>query len=357
MSIVREIATKLETYAQEHRGSYWLLNVTGLDCDPPQGRIWIVADFPLDDLAAAVALAEFVCAEHRIPHDVTPAIDLNDEFREAVLPDSTQLGARPDKFSGLKDSYPELVRPDFEIQCGEGWTRLLEAFLTRVREFLPEGVGFELRQVRQKLGSLEIRWRTPLARESEAEREIAKAYALAVHRSLRTCERCGKPGVMRLSDVGRLFVACNDHGVDVDPAPLDEGNTFILSGVSYTYDPENDCLDDEDAMRRRTVNPYHLILEKADSEPVETIVIGSFTLQMLGMLGEKPVVAIPASKLGVVLSLEEARLLLDYEVGASARHATPPVTAWTQNWVIRIPADDGPIRAVRIRGIRSPADQ
>ncbi|MHA6643648.1 hypothetical protein [Mesorhizobium sp. A623] len=95
-----------------------------------------------------------------------------------------------------------------------------------------------------------------------------------------------------------------------------------------------------------TVNPYDLILEQTDTEAVEAVMIGSETVEMLEILGEKPVVEVPATKLDVPLTLEEARPYLDYETAAFSLNTISPMYAWTASWVITIV--DEPIRAIRV---------
>jgi hypothetical protein len=99
---------------------------------------------------------------------------------------------------------------------------------------------------------------------------------------------------------------------------------------------------------RENVNPYRLLLDQADGEEIEAVVIGEAGMVLAQILELKMAAPVPQEKLSVPLSIEEARPFLDYEVCLFDVHNVHPVVVWTASWVISIPDVDGPIRAVRV---------
>jgi len=96
------------------------------------------------------------------------------------------------------------------------------------------------------------------------------------------------------------------------------------------------------------VNPYRLLLGQADGEEIEAVVIGEAAMVLAEVLDFEMAAPVPEDKCGVLLSIDAARPFLDYEISQYDIHNVHPVVAWSASWVISIPADDGPIRAVRV---------
>lgn len=59
-------------------------------------------------------------------------------------------------FDELRTKYAHLIRPGFFIECHEGWIGILDRYFEVLDRELPEGVVYEIHQVKEKLGSLRI---------------------------------------------------------------------------------------------------------------------------------------------------------------------------------------------------------
>ena len=130
--------------------------------------------------------------EHADLGNVVAEIDRITEWRRHVNVD--------DK---LKSRYRHLVLDDlpFGFECGDGWLDIIHAFFATAEEAVAAGGGtFHLRQIKEKMGSLRISFRTA-GLPQEAVTAIDEAYRLAEARSFQICEHCGRRG--RLSYNGR----------------------------------------------------------------------------------------------------------------------------------------------------------
>ena len=56
----------------------------------------------------------------------------------------------------LRDKYPRLIPNPFGFECNAGWVGLLDEFFAAVERELPPTAVFQLRQVKEKLGTLRI---------------------------------------------------------------------------------------------------------------------------------------------------------------------------------------------------------
>lgn len=108
-------------------------------------------------------------------------------------------------------------------QCGAGWEGILTKFLETMEQECPDGKGFRIRQVKEKLGTLRFYYQLEDV-EQDAANRIHEAETLLDARSLHTCETCGKRGRMRNAD-GYIFVACDEHAV-------------VKGRTTRTYEPE-----------------------------------------------------------------------------------------------------------------------
>lgn len=110
----------------------------------------------------------------------------------------------------LRTKYPRLVPDPFVFECKPGWLGLLDDFFARVDRVLPATVGFELIQVKEKMGGLRIYHGTDCPIPDEVSNEIREAELRASARSKHICEDCGKRG--RMSKRGGYYtVVCEEH--------------------------------------------------------------------------------------------------------------------------------------------------
>lgn len=94
MNNLKEIAYELEDYARQQGGRFWLLDVSSLRQRP--GELHVVVDFEEGVVPASVFI-DIVCTKHRMPHRVSLAADLTDEFKQQVLPNAMILWGPPER--------------------------------------------------------------------------------------------------------------------------------------------------------------------------------------------------------------------------------------------------------------------
>ncbi|MCO6387485.1 hypothetical protein [Aliihoeflea sp. 40Bstr573] len=117
----------------------------------------------------------------------------------------------PDLGENLTAKFAWLAEQKFAWgwDCGIGWEKILTDFLTTVEQECPGGKGFEIRQVKEKLGTVRFYFALKNVDEAAARR-IYDAETLLDARSLHTCEICGERGRLRSAE-GYRFVACDEH--------------------------------------------------------------------------------------------------------------------------------------------------
>lgn len=147
-------------------------------------------------------------------------------------------------FDELKAKYPRLLRPSFGIECDIGWIGILDDYFGVVDRVMPEGATYQLRQVKEKLGSLRI-YDSSYGETPESVKAVTEAHRLAEARSFHTCERCGRPGVWSDRD-GVLLTVCEEHAGDPDfgPAAPVTSDPYMYqdeSGIWHLYDPSTDA--------------------------------------------------------------------------------------------------------------------
>ncbi|CUX03408.1 hypothetical protein [Agrobacterium genomosp. 2] len=147
-------------------------------------------------------------------------------------------------FDELKAKYPRLLRQTFGFECDVGWIPILDAYFAVVDSVMPEGGVYQLRQVKEKLGSLRI-YDSSRGETAESVKAITEAHRLAEARSYYTCERCGKPGRWSNRD-GVLLTVCEKHAVDPDfgrAVPIESGTYRCqdADGSWLRYDPDIDA--------------------------------------------------------------------------------------------------------------------
>ena len=147
-------------------------------------------------------------------------------------------------FDELRAKYPRLLRPNFGFECGIGWLGILDDYFGVVDRVMPEGGVYQLRQVKEKFGSLRI-YDSSHGETTESVKAVTEAHRLAEARSFYTCEYCGRPGRWSNRD-GVLLTVCEEHADDPDfgrAVPIASGAyTYSdAAGDWYRYDPETDA--------------------------------------------------------------------------------------------------------------------
>lgn len=139
--------------------------------------------------------------------------------------------------SELRQEFEDLIPDAVSFQCGIGWLGVLKAHMYEVRALLPETSAVRIQSVRQKYGSLRIKYVNVRSLPSSAQLALEKAILLAEARSEKTCEVCGSAGEVR--DDSWLVVACDVHSKG-RPAISDEG-TYGVGDKRYRYDAKLDA--------------------------------------------------------------------------------------------------------------------
>lgn len=152
-------------------------------------------------------------------------------------------------FKDLKAKYPHLIRLGFLIECHEGWVGILDRYFEVIDRELPEGAVYEVKQIKEKLGSLRIydsSYRAPLS----SVRAVTDAHRLAEARSYHTCEYCGKRGVWS-NRCGYLTTVCEDHavldGYRAEPYADSDYTYRETDEVWRRYDPDLDAVTEVEA--------------------------------------------------------------------------------------------------------------
>lgn len=149
----------------------------------------------------------------------------------------------------LKAKYPRLIPAKFGYQCEIGWIGILDRYFEVLDREMPEGATYELRQVKEKLGSLRI-YDSSYGETLSSVRAVTDAHALAEARSFYTCEYCGKPGVWS-NRRGYLTTVCEDHAVrdGYRAEPCEDGDYTYreTDGIWRRYDPDLDAFVETEA--------------------------------------------------------------------------------------------------------------
>lgn len=109
----------------------------------------------------------------------------------------------------LKLKYPRLVRPGFLFECHEGWVSIVDRYFEVVDREIPEDGVYDLRQVKEKWGTLRI-YDSSYGETLSSVRAVTDAHRLVEARSLHTCEYCGNRGRYR-DRFGYKTVTCDEH--------------------------------------------------------------------------------------------------------------------------------------------------
>jgi hypothetical protein len=119
----------------------------------------------------------------------------------------------------MKEYY--FIKPDPNLQnnlmafgwdCGKGWHPIIEEALNEIEKVIEKmpkkqknifKKSFEIFQVKQKLGGLRIY-------VNIYTNEIIEIISNAETKAEKTCEECGKPGIIR--EIHHwLFTSCDEH--------------------------------------------------------------------------------------------------------------------------------------------------
>ncbi|RVG70869.1 hypothetical protein [Sinorhizobium meliloti] len=143
----------------------------------------------------------------------------------------------------LKAKYPRLIPSTFGFQCHEGWIGILDAYFEVVDREMPLDAVYEVRQIKEKLGTLRI-YDSSYGETLSSVSAVTDAHRLAEARSLHTCEYCGRRGRFRKRR-GYLTVTCDDHAyqngalaIPEEPEPRDYRQT---ADGWVVYDPDVDA--------------------------------------------------------------------------------------------------------------------
>lgn len=115
----------------------------------------------------------------------------------------------------LHTTYPLTFKHKVGFECGDGWFELLAELCTKL-ESLQEitGIQIEVQQIKEKFGTLRFYYSLiipdDVTRKIDWDYIIRQNIILAETKSEKTCEECGKLGVLR-SKNNWLRVSCDEH--------------------------------------------------------------------------------------------------------------------------------------------------
>lgn len=130
-----------------------------------------------------------------------------------------EMAERQRQYDEIKAEFPDLVTKGFS--CNPGWFPLIRGFFAVVAETLEDHPEreFVLLQVKEKFGGLRIYYRLlPFENDAVANR-MHEAYLTAEKASMKTCDVCGKPGVLRKQGNWWFLTRCDEHAERGIPIP------------------------------------------------------------------------------------------------------------------------------------------
>jgi hypothetical protein len=149
----------------------------------------------------------------------------------------------------LKAKYPRLIPPHFGFQCEIGWIGILDRYFEVIDREMPQDAVYELRQVKEKLGTLRI-YDDSYGETLSSVKAVTEAHRLAEARSYHTCEYCGRPGVWS-NRRGYLTTVCEDHavrdGYRAEPCEAEPYTCRDERGVWWAYDVDTDAMTETEA--------------------------------------------------------------------------------------------------------------
>jgi hypothetical protein len=159
----------------------------------------------------------------------------------------------------LPDFFSSAGRPPCPIECGPGWSMVLDRCCVRIAAALEDRESFRFESIRSADGALRIRWAGRLSAASEAA--VRSAIDLAEARSMCVCELCGARGRLYRAD-GVLATRCADHAEGSPARSPSMGNVHLIqvpvvgrlrTVVGARYDYSTDAfveIDDLCSLRR-----------------------------------------------------------------------------------------------------------
>jgi hypothetical protein len=153
-------------------------------------------------------------------------------------------------FEALKLKYPRLLRAAW-FEHREGWADILDAYFAVVDHVLPPESNYEVRQIKEKMGTLRI-YDALKNVPPETAKAIADARELAEARSYYACEWCGQPAILR-NRQGYYTTTCDEHALYEGrmAIPLDPPAVLYVGargGESWRrYDPDLDAFVESEA--------------------------------------------------------------------------------------------------------------
>lgn len=265
--LLAKIAGELGVVAQNLDGSFIMMDVRSLDHRPPQDQLWVVVDFDTPEREQAIEKAKQIGDQFGVPIRTSLYHDMEEDFIETMRISGAayQIGERP-LFAKLIRKHPRLSRPKLHgWEIDVGWVGLVDQYFDVVDRVVPDDIGFDVVQIKEKFGGLRLYCRpvrqgedaptffaldeisTGLSirlqprRQEEWEKELQMAKVLAEQRSYYTCERCGDIGRLRVRD-GFYFTACDAHATqDGQIADVVDNQSVIrIEGRRLKYDPNQD---------------------------------------------------------------------------------------------------------------------
>ncbi|OLP53321.1 hypothetical protein BJF92_00705 [Rhizobium rhizosphaerae] len=103
-----------------------------------------------------------------------------------------------------------LAQGSLYVSCDDGWLPVIDDCLTRLESF---GVPIEIRRIREKMGCLQMSIVAPTTLPTENKIRWADIIRAAEETALKTCEVCGAPGRLRVSETGTYATRCDLHEV------------------------------------------------------------------------------------------------------------------------------------------------
>ena len=140
----------------------------------------------------------------------------------------------------------------FGFEIGPGWYLLMSKLFDDLAKLIrPTGQRLQIRQIKEKFGTLRFYWWGPF--DDQTSTRISEAIELAEFRSEVTCEACGRPGRL-MNTHGWMATSCEMHSKPGGRSVNKDGPIVIHKGIhskgvfeEVIYDPETD------AVTRRTI--------------------------------------------------------------------------------------------------------
>lgn len=127
--------------------------------------------------------------------------------------------AERESYEAICGHYTGIVG-DVVFACHMGWHPIIEAYLKEVQRLIFPSTRVRLVEVKEKFGGLRL-YTGSMSREIYDGELAASERTEAL--SFRTCEVCGRPGVLRKRG-GWYLTRCEEHAEGGVPVPESEGD-------------------------------------------------------------------------------------------------------------------------------------